>query len=181
MGQGLGGIYDDELAVLDEERRAHSIAVGFKAAGAAQLVSPELRSDLVAAATLHDIGYGYPTTGFHALDGARHLAEAGYSPLVCHLVVHHSASGLEAAERGLEPAIFDPFGIDRDVGPAHSVLWWADMTTGPGGEDMTVEERLKDICGRYESDDIISRFVRRARDVLLAAGQSPTGSIQISS
>ncbi|MFP5283888.1 MAG: hypothetical protein ACLGIF_10610 [Actinomycetes bacterium] len=44
---------------------------------------------------LHDIGYAHVETGLDALDGAKHLAKQGFSPTVCNLVLHHSASTLE--------------------------------------------------------------------------------------
>jgi HD superfamily phosphodiesterase len=62
--------YDDLLAALEEDRRAHSLAVGRKAEAAAAGIAPALRADLTVAAVLHDIGYGHVEIGFHALDGA---------------------------------------------------------------------------------------------------------------
>jgi hypothetical protein len=172
--------YGDLLSALDPERRRHSLAVGRKAEAVASQVPAALRADLVAAAVLHDVGYGYPETGFHPLDGARVLARAGFSARICHLVVHHSASTWEAEERGLSLAVHADFAVqDVDLGPAHAVVWWADMTTGPTGEDVTVEERLEEICARYGPGDLVTRFISRARPVLLAAGQSPLGSIQV--
>ena len=94
-------------------------------------------------------------------------------------MIHHSASSLEADERGIDRSVFDEFEVDVDLGQAHAVLWWADMTTGPQGQRVTVEERLAEICERYGPDDVVTRFVGRARDVLLKAGQSPVGSIQV--
>lgn len=171
--------YADLLSALEPDRRAHSLAVGRKAESVVSRVSAALRSDLVAAAVLHDIGYGHVDTGFHPLDGARFLAGEGFSPAVGHLVVHHSASTLEADVRGLDPAVYDDFALDQDLGPAHAVLWWADMTTDPQGQDVTVEHRLDEICARYGPGEVVTRFVERARSVLLAAGQSPVGSIQV--
>lgn len=69
-------LYADLLSVVTEDRRAHSLAVGRKAAEAALGLEPWMRSDLVAAATLHDIGYGHLVSGFHPLDGARFLTDA---------------------------------------------------------------------------------------------------------
>lgn len=172
-------LYADVLAVLTTDRRAHSLAVGQKAASAAHGVGPWLRSDLVAAATLHDIGYGHPVSGFHPLDGARFLAKAGFSATVCHLVAHHTASTYEAEERGIDLAEYSEFEVTGDLGPAHAVLWWADLTTGPKGQDMTVEDRLAEIVTRYDSGDVVTRFVVRNRLLLLRAGQTATGSIQV--
>ena len=173
-------LYAELLAVLEDGRRAHSLAVGLKVERVAGHVPPWLRGDLVAAATLHDIGYGHDVTGFHPLDGARFLAGEGFSPVVCHLVAHHSASTYEAEERGIALAAYGDFRAPREgLGPAHAVLWWADLTTGPQGQDMTVEERLDDIAARYAPDEVVARNATKNRTVLLAAGQTPTGSIHV--
>lgn len=149
------------------------------------MVQAHLRADLVIAATLHDIGYGHLRSGFHPIDGARFLADQGFSKVVCHLVAHHSASSLEAEERGLDLAVFCEFGISREttnsagIERAHAVLWWADLTTSPDGADVDVKDRLNEICTRYGPNDPVTRFVDRARDTLMAAGQLPIGSIQV--
>jgi hypothetical protein len=179
MAVALVESYDDLLAVLGDDRRAHSVAAGRKAQDAAAGIAASLRADVAAAAVLHDIGYGHVETGFHPLDGARFLAREGFSAVVCHLVAHHSASTYEAEERGIDLAGYARFAVDRDLGEAHAVVWWADLTTGPQGQDMAVEDRLAEICTRYGPGDPVTRFISRARPVLLAAGQSPYGSIQV--
>ena len=141
------------------------MAVGRKAAAEAWRVESAVRADLAAAAVLHDIGYGHVVTGCHPLDGARFLAAEGFSRTVCKLVAHHSASTVEAEERGIHLATYDEFATDRDLGQAHAVLWWADMTTGPTGQDVTVEDRLAEICERYAqaTSSPVSSF-ERGRD-----------------
>lgn len=178
-------LFDDLLVDLTHRRQVHSRAVGRKAASFAMLVQAHLRADLVIAATLHDIGYGHVATGFHPIDGARFLADQGFSELVCHLVAHHSASSLEAEERGFDVDIFRDFSISGDstssagIERAHAVLWWADLTTSPDGEDVDVTDRLNEICARYGPNDPVTRFVERARYILVDAGQLPIGSIQV--
>lgn len=172
--------YGEFLAALTLDRRTHSLAVGRKVTAAASLVPEAQRSDLIAAAYLHDIGYGHSESGFHPIDGARFLARQGFSMTVCHLVAHHSASTEEAKERGIALGVFDEFNVEGDLGRAHSVLWWADMTTGPTGQDVAVRDRLDEICRRYGPDNPVTRFISRARETLVAAGQAPTGSIQVS-
>jgi hypothetical protein len=171
-------MFDDLLEALEPDRRAHSVEVGRKASSQVHLVAPCLRADLVTAATLHDIGYGHRVTGFHPLDGAAFLRGLGFSPVVCHLVAHHSASTLEAEVRDIAQSAYEPFAVDHDpdLAAASTVLWWADMTTGPTGKTVAVEERLSEIESRYGADDPVTEFIRRAREVLLAAGQSPSGS-----
>src|SRR4051794_24921891 len=72
----------------------------------ARVVAGALDSDpevLVSAALLHDIGYAVEiaTTGFHPLDGARHLSNLGHHELAL-LVAHHSGARHEAALRGFD-------------------------------------------------------------------------------
>src|SRR4051812_12470414 len=83
-------VFGDLLSSLEPDRMQHSVAVGRKVASVAHLVPAHLRSDLIVAGTLHDIGYGQPISGFHPIDGARYLAKLGFSTMVCHLVAHHS-------------------------------------------------------------------------------------------
>lgn len=178
---GLVESFGDLLSVLKDDRRAHSLAVGWKVESEVYRVPPSVRAELVAAAVLHDIGYAHPDIDLHALDGARFLAAQGFSRVVCNLVAHHTASTYEAIERGVHPAAYREFSVDQDLNEAHAVLWWADMTTGPQGQDVTVEDRLDEICSRYGPEDIVTRFIERARPVLLAAGQSPATATRWSS
>ena len=167
------------LDALSEERRAHSLEVGRKADLAARLVRTEEREDLVTAATLHDIGYGHPVSGFHPLDGAAFLASQGFSALVCHLVAHHSCSVYEADERGIPRSAYEPFAIAAEVNHLHRIVCWADMTTSPTGQTVTVEERLAEIESRYGPEDVVTAFVRRARPRLIDCAQAPSsGSIR---
>jgi putative nucleotidyltransferase with HDIG domain len=142
-------MFDVLVLALEPGRRRHSFAVARKVVNAASHLPAGLRSELVTAALLHDIGYTHVDTGLHALDGARFLADAALPRRVCHLVVHHSASTFEGEERGLDLGVYADFAVADDLGAARAALWWADMTTGPHGEDVTVEERLDEICARY--------------------------------
>lgn len=174
--------FTDLLGVLDDDRRAHSMAAGRRAASAVELVSPGLRSDVVTAATLHDIGYGHVDLDFHPIDGAQYLAGLGFSEVVCHLVAHHSASTVEAELREISLTAYAPFAVERDdLGQAHRLVWWADMTTGPTGDRVMVEDRLDDIVKRHGVDSVVSRATIRARSQLLEVGHSPEGSIQVRS
>lgn len=175
--------YADLLSALTEDRRAHSMSAGARAASAVELLPPALRGDLVVAATLHDVGYGHELLGFHPLDGAAFLAGLGFSAVVCHLVAHHTASTFEADMRGISLDSYRPFDVHNcgGLGQAHAVMWWADLTTGPQGQLMTVEERLDDIVERHGPESVVSRSTLSIRELLIAAGQSPVGSIQVPS
>jgi HD domain len=167
------------LEVLEPDRRVHSVMVGLKVAAEAHRLPSALRAMAITAGLLHDIGYGHPATGFHPLDGARFLAGQGFAVEVCHLVVHHSASTFEARERGIDLDVYGEFAVGRDLGEAHQLLWWADMTTGPTGLTVAVGDRLDEIVKRYGPGHVVSTFIESARPVLMQVCQSPGGSIQV--
>ncbi|WP_167942994.1 HD domain-containing protein [Micromonospora profundi] len=158
---------EQQLAVALPRRWRHVQAVGSKARMLEQLVPEEDRGTLVAAAWLHDIGYapGIVTTGFHALDGARWLLRHGYPRRLAGLVANHSCALYEAQERGLADVLAAEFPLEES--PASDVLWYADMTTGPDGQDLSVEERLAEIRLRYGPDDLVTRFWSKAERPLL--------------
>jgi len=150
-------------------RWAHTLGV----AAQARRLAPILGSDtdlLTAAALLHDIGYAPDLidTGFHPLDGARYLGDTTHaSDMLCRLVAHHSCALIEAAERGLAAQ------LSRDFEPARSdltdALIYCDMTTGPDGQHMHVDQRLADIRARYGPDDPVSRALTRSAPLLTGA------------
>ncbi|SES45720.1 metal dependent phosphohydrolase [Pedococcus cremeus] len=178
MGDATLTVYADLMAGLTPTRQRHSVEVGRKVASrAVQWIDPALRADVISAALLHDIGYAHPNTGMHAIDGAAFLRRHGFRDLVCHLVAHHSCSHIEAAVRGLPESVYEPYSISEARPELHRLITWADMTTGPTGETVTVEERLAEIESRYGEGDPVTEFIARARAELLAAGQSPSGSM----
>jgi hypothetical protein len=128
---------------------------------------------LAAAAWLHDVGYNPALidTGLHALDGARWLRTLGIDERIVGLVAYHSCAWLEAEERGLAETLAGEF--DREISPAVDALCYADMTTGPDGQDLDVNDRLAEICSRYGPDDLVTRFIRRAEfDIVGAVEQT---------
>jgi hypothetical protein len=126
----------------------------------ARLLEPDDADALVEAAYLHDIGYApaLAKSGLHPLDGARYLRARGAGRLAS-LVAHHGAADEEAALRGLadELAEFRP-----DRGDAASLLDYCDLTIGPTGESMTLEERLTDVEARYGATDVVTVALREA-------------------
>lgn len=162
------------LGALAKLRRAHSLEVGRKVESVAHNVNEAWREDLVAAAYLHDIGYAHPCTGLHAIDGAAFLKDQGFSPLVCHLVAYHSCSPIEAEVRGLTAELYLPFSYPNVEPDLHRIVCWADMTTGPTGATVTVDERLNEILERYGPDDVVSQFIHRARPLLQRMAQAPS-------
>jgi hypothetical protein len=74
---------------------------------------------LVAAACLHDLGYAPALieTGFHGLDGARHLRALGYERLAG-LVAYHSGARGEAEVITYEERLA---GVEERYGAEHVV------------------------------------------------------------
>ena len=144
------------------DRLAHSRLAGRQARRLAGTVPPEDRDLLVAAALLHDIGYAPPlrNTDFHPLDGARHLAATAAPPRLAALVAHHSEARLLAEPRGLLAELKE---FEREASPVSDALTYADMTAGPSGESMAVEDRLRDIEVRHRHEDAELLAARRAR------------------
>jgi HD domain len=151
-------------------RWSHVQAVGAKAERLARdLCSGSDAETLAAAAWLHDIGYGPSVvdSGFHPLDGGRWLRREGYDGRVAALVAHHSCAHLEASERGLASELTSEF--LREEGVVADALWYADMTTGPDGQDFDVTVRLGEIQARYGPTDAVTRFIIRAEPEIVAA------------
>jgi putative nucleotidyltransferase with HDIG domain len=125
------------------------------------------RDLLVSAAWLHDIGYApeLVTTGMHAVDGAEYLRRTGAPDRIASLVAFHTGAEYEGEERGLSRQLgrFEPPAQD-DL----DVLILADLTSGPVGERVTVEERLDEILRRYEVEHPVHQAVRRSRGYLEA-------------
>jgi hypothetical protein len=119
---------------------------------------------------LHDIGYAPDLidTGFHPLDGARYLSDTVQaSDMLCRLVAHHSCALIEADERGLAAQLsleFEPARSDLT-----DALIYCDMTTGPDGQRMHVEQRLADIRARHGPEDRVSRALARSAPLLTDA------------
>ncbi|MGH3358984.1 MAG: HD domain-containing protein [Nocardioidaceae bacterium] len=156
------------LASSLSRRWLHVRAVADRAStvGARLELEPEV---LVSAAWLHDIGYSpqLVDTGFHPLDGARYLRRLGVDERVVCLVAHHSCAQLEADERGLLGTLRREFSEERSA--TADALWYCDMTVGPDGGAVTVGDRLSEIRSRYGAEDVVGRFVVRAREELVGA------------
>jgi hypothetical protein len=167
LAQWASSHAEDLLAPLGD-RWAHVQAVAERA-GRVAIVLPAGEQDmLVAAAWLHDIGYApaLASTGFHPLDGARHLESIGVDHRLCCLVAHHSGAWFEAAERGFT-AELAAFGLER--GLVMDALVYADMTTGPAGEPLDFDARIAEILGRYPPEHPVHRAICHSRPVLAAA------------
>jgi hypothetical protein len=158
----------EKLASVLPRRWAHVQGVGRRVRKVTPLFAVDDGELLIGAALLHDVGYApdLAVTGFHPLDGARYLQAVGSPVRLVNLVAHHSCAALEAELRGLsdEMAVFED-----ERSPLRDALWWADLTTTPDGEKTTAAERMAEIQSRYGPDDLVSRFIREAREDLDAA------------
>jgi HD domain len=150
------------------DRWLHVQGVARQAGRVAAVLSPAEDGELlVAAAFLHDIGYAPALNrlGFHPVDGAQFLRTHGQERLAS-LVAHHSGARFEAEERGL---VDELAAFPVEDGPVMDALTYADMTTGPAGQSMTLDERIGEIQRRYPPDDPVHRAIVRARPLLQAA------------
>lgn len=149
-------------------RWAHSRGVAGQAVAVARVV-PEHAGVLEAAAWLHDIGYASPlaVTGFHPLDGARRLRDSRFGDrTLWTLVAHHTCAQIEADARGLGEVLAAEFPLGEVDPFLVAALTYCDMTTGPGGEMVTVDERITEILSRYGPEDVVHRAIARATPIL---------------
>jgi HD domain len=152
-------------------RWAHCQGVARQARAIAGRVAGSWTGPVEAAAWLHDIGYASPLAdcGFHPLDGARYLRDRGFGDRVLWtLVAHHTCALVEAEERGLGETLSAEFPIG-DVDPvAVAALTYCDLTTGPDGQPVDVDERIAEILTRYPPGDVVHRAISRAAPTLRA-------------
>jgi hypothetical protein len=149
------------------DRWSHVQAVAAQARQVTAALAPEDRPYLIAAAWLHDVGYAPPLNrhGFHPLDGARYVRQQGQERLAS-LVAYHSGARFEAEERGLVDALAE---FEPEDGPLLDALTYADMTTGPAGQRVDLEERIAEILERYPPDDPVHRAISRSHPMLREA------------
>lgn len=149
-------------------RWAHSQGVWRQAGMVSVALDDEDAALLAQAAILHDVGYApeLVSTGFHPLDGARHLRSIGLADELISLVAHHSGARTEAEHRGLHTYL-DEF----DPGPPElsDCLTFCDLTTSPDGSPVTVDERLAEIRQRHGPDSLKGQFLGSAEPELRAA------------
>lgn len=127
------------------------------------------RQLLAVAGILHDIGDAPDLVdrGFHPIDGARFLRSDGWDESVVNLVAHHSCAAIEAERRGLLDQLNGEFPKNHSL--PHDELCFCDMTTGPAGQLMTIEQRLSDIKERYGAGSIVGDSIAIAEPELLAS------------
>jgi hypothetical protein len=153
------------LAPLGDRWR-HARAVGQRAQEVSRILLEADRCFLVAAAYLHDIGYApaLRRTGLHQLDGAFYVRSLGHARLAS-LIAHHSESRFEVQLRGFQHEL-DLY--EREASWTADALTYCDLTTGPLGQPMTLEERIAEVQQRYGQGDIVAAL-RQATPYLAAA------------
>lgn len=163
----------EELLEALPQRWRHTQGVARAARSLAPLAGNN--ADLLeTAAWLHDIGYSpaLAQSGFHPLDGARHLSLMAAPMSLVTLVANHSNASVEAELRGLQDDLAEFIISDENVATLHPLLTYADMTTSPSGEQVCIVERLDEIYRRYPADHIVHRSIARAEQELLALTRS---------
>ncbi|MEU8804781.1 HD domain-containing protein [Spirillospora sp. NPDC048819] len=150
-------------------RWAHTQGVARQARTLAPILGNQ--ADLLeAAAWLHDIGYtpDLVNTGFHPLDGARHLRDTHQADThLCRLVAHHSCALIEARKRDLATELVIEFLSEPP--DLHEHLTYCDMTTSPIGEHLSVYDRLTEILARYGTGHVVSDAITEASVHLIGA------------
>jgi HD domain len=155
-----------------------------KVAERARDVGPVLgwETDLIeAAAWLHDVGYASALngTGFHPLDGARHLRDVeDAEATVCMLVAHHTGAEAEARERGLAEALLTEFPLNsQGARVLLTALTYCDLTVSPSGEPLTPGQRIAEILSRYEPTSPVHVAVQKTARELLDQCQPITAAL----
>ena len=137
-----------DMLAGDGTRWPHVRTAGFVATQLTTLFDDHEAALLLAAATLHDIGYARQIvqTGFHPLDGALFIQSEGFPDRLAALVAHHSQAVLTAPLRGV-PDLAERFPEERSL--LVDALVYADMHAAPDGRIVGTEWRLTDIARRH--------------------------------
>ncbi|GAA1296192.1 HDIG domain-containing protein [Saccharothrix xinjiangensis] len=169
-GPGAARELAGRLLVDLGDRWRHTRAVAARARELSVTVPPGDRDLLVAAAWLHDTGYAatVAATGFHPLDGARHLGRLGWPDRLCALVAHHSGARLLADVVGLVEEL-DAY--PREEGPVADALTYADQTVDSRGNRVTIGQRLVDVLARHGPDSPHARVHHLREPFLLAVAE----------
>jgi hypothetical protein len=127
---------------------AHVLRAGSIASQLTVLFDDREAALLVAAATLHDIGYSprIARTGFHPLDGGIYLASRGLNLRLAGLVANHSLAYINAPAHGIHN-LEDMF--PRETGLLADALMFADMHSAPNGAWVRGADRISEIAGRH--------------------------------
>jgi hypothetical protein len=148
-------------------RWRHDLGAVAKARIAAHVVGDDADL-LVAAAALHDLGHApqLADTGFGPLDAARYLRREGAPDRLVALVANNAGGSAEAAMRGLVRE-YESFPDEGSL--VTDALWWACLTTGSDGSEVTVQDRIAGWATSYAGDDIVAKWAANVAPTLIAA------------
>ena len=138
-----------------------------------------IEDHIVMAAWLHDLGYAeeLQLTGFHPLDGARHLTDLGAPTEMIALVAHHTGAAYEAQERGLAAELNL---MPTPAAEALDALTLLDLVTSPDGRRIDPADRVAEILARYPESNPVHRAVSRSGPTLLAAADRARARLGLS-
>lgn len=162
-----------QLFTPGSDQLLHAQTTARRAEQIAAVVGPIDREILLSAAWLHDVGFCPQAhrTGFHPLDGAIWLHEAGWPERVVAMVAHHCEALITARALGLEEEILR---FPKQEGPLADALVYADMAAGPDGRRMSLRDRLDDIAARHVDDPphLAEAWERRRAALIQAAART---------
>jgi putative nucleotidyltransferase with HDIG domain len=152
------------------DRWRHTAAVARRAQELFTAIGRHDREVLVAAAWLHDIGYGAlaQRTGFHPLDGAMLLDERDWPQRVSALVAHHSGACFVADAVGLGATLRS---YPQEKSAVADALTYADQTVGSRGERLAIDDRIADMLRRHGPDSPNARVHHLRGPYLVAIAQ----------
>lgn len=108
---------------------------------------------LVAACAVHDLGWSpqLDEHGIPALTGAVYLRTLSAPRRLTNLVGNHGCAAVEADFKGLG-GLAGEFPDERSA--VRDALWWCDISVGPDGQRMTLDERIAEVPKRYPDDHL---------------------------
>lgn len=154
------GWADDALVQAGFPARVqHSHGVALRMIELAQQapVSPAVVDAFGAIGVTHDVGYAFPVTGMHALDGALCVLRGGRRSWLAPHIAWHSTAAYEYEARGMRPPA-----IDKPTREDHAFLWVADFTTSPAGAEVSPQIRIDEIRSRYAPDSPVVQALNAA-------------------
>jgi hypothetical protein len=169
-----------DMLADDGTRWPHVRTAGFVATRLTTLFDDDEAALLVAAATLHDIGYSsrVARTGFHPLDGAVFLHAEGFPDRLAGLIAHHSLAVITAPLYGVHD-LAERFPQEQSL--LVDALVYADMHSAPDGRIVGTEWRLADIARRRPGphQEVRAELLRASSRRVEAAIRDPERRIEV--
>jgi hypothetical protein len=150
-----------ELVLFEvPDRWRRTIGVVRAAERLVMTVPPIERDVLLVAAWVHDIGHSHfaRVTGLPSLDGATFLEARGWPPRVTSLVAHLGGAEVRARAAGLLGPLWR---YPADESSVADALTYADQTTGPTGERVSIADSLVGAPHAREVQAAADRVERR--------------------